>query len=159
MALLFAVSLNTLQARLSIALKPLPKTALWLDRPITIINELVMSLSLSHIFILLAVFAVAWYFFSELKVREIALNAARLHSDKVDVQLLDQSVGVHRVWLKRGRDNRLHIWRNYQFEFTSTGDERYKGHVITLGDWVESVQLPVHRAPTSQSTSNRTSDN
>lgn len=109
-----------------------------------------MSLSLSHIFILLAGFAVAWYFFSELKVREIALNAARLHSDKVDVQLLDQSVGIHRVWLKRGRDNRLHIWRNYQFEFTSTGDERYKGHVITLGEWVEAVQLPVHRTPTQQ---------
>ena len=136
--------------------------ALWLAKPLTPINESVMSLSLSHIFILLTVFALAWYFFSELKVREIALNAARLHSDKMDVQLLDQSVGVHRVWLKRGRDNWLHIWRNYQFEFTSTGDERYKGHVITLGEWVESVQLPVHRAPasqsTSQSTTNRTSD-
>jgi len=132
--------------------------ALWLlAKPLTAINESVMSLSLSHIFILLTVFALAWHFFSELKVREIALNAARLHSDKMDVQLLDQSVGVHRVWLKRGRDNRLHIWRNYQFEFTSTGDERYKGHVITLGEWVESVQLPVHRAPASQSSSQSTS--
>jgi hypothetical protein len=68
----------------------------------------------------------------------------------MSVQLLDQSVGIHRVWLKRGSDNRLYIWRNYQFEFASTGDERYKGHVITLGDLVESVQLDVHKVPVSQ---------
>jgi len=61
--------------------------------------------------------------------------------------LLDQSVGIHRVWLKRDSDNRLRIWRNYQFEFTSTGDERYKGNVITLGEQVETVQLQVHRVP------------
>jgi len=106
-----------------------------------------MTFTLSHIFILLACLAVAMYFFSELHVREIALKAARLHSDELNVQLLDQSVGIHRVWLKRGRDNRLHIWRNYQFEFTSTGDERYKGHVITLGEQVETVQLQVHKVP------------
>jgi hypothetical protein len=106
-----------------------------------------MSLSFSHIFILLAGFAVAMYFFSELHIREIALNAARSHSDELNVQLLDQSVGIHRVWLKRDSDNRLRIWRNYQFEFTSTGDERYKGNVITLGEQVETVQLQVHRVP------------
>jgi len=109
-----------------------------------------MSLSFSHIIILLVGFAVAMYFFSELHVREIALNAARSHSDELNVQLLDQSVGIHRVWFKRGRDNRFHIWRNYQFEFTSTGDERYKGHVITLGEQVETVQLQVHRVPVSK---------
>ena len=109
-----------------------------------------MTLNVSHIFILLVGFAIARYFFSELRVREIALNAARSHSKEMSVQLLDQSVGIHRVWLKRGSDNRLHIWRNYQFEFASTGDERYKGHVITLGDLVESVQLDVHKVPVSQ---------
>lgn len=106
-----------------------------------------MSFTLSQLFILLACLAIAMYFFSELHVREIALKAARQHSDALSVQLLDQSVGIHRVWLKRGRDNRLHIWRNYQFEFTSTGDERYKGHVITLGEQVETVQLQVHKVP------------
>ncbi|MDG1293153.1 MAG: DUF3301 domain-containing protein [Pseudomonadales bacterium] len=114
-----------------------------------------MSLSLSHIIILLACFATAMYFFSELHVREIALNAARSHSDELNVQLLDQSVGIHRVWFKRGSDNRLHIWRNYQFEFTSTGDERYKGHVITLGEQVETVQLQAHRVPINKESINK----
>ena len=110
-----------------------------------------MSFTLSQLFILLACLAIAIYFFSELHVREIALKAARQHSDELSVQLLDQSVGIHRVWLKRGGDNRLHIWRNYQFEFTSTGDERYKGHVITLGEQVETVQLQVHKVPVHSS--------
>lgn len=87
------------------------------------------------------------YFFAELKVREIALAAARKHCEQMAVQLLDQSVGIYRVWLKRGTDGKIHIWRNYQFEFTSTGDERYKGNIITLAGVIESIQLQAHKMP------------
>lgn len=106
-----------------------------------------MTINLTHIFILLAGFCAASYFFGELRVREIALAAARKHCEQMTVQLLDQSVGIHRVWLKRGADNKIHIWRNYQFEFTSTGAERYKGNIITLAGVIESIQLQPHKVP------------
>lgn len=108
-----------------------------------------MTLSLTHILILLSGFGAAIYFLAELRVREIALEAARAHCTKMGVQFLDQSVGSYRVWLKRGKDNKLHIWRSYRFEFTSTGDERYTGNIITLGHLIESIQLQAHKLPAS----------
>jgi hypothetical protein len=106
-----------------------------------------MTLSLTHILILLSGFGAALYFFAELRVREIALESARAHCTKMGVQFLDQSVGSYRVWLKRGKDKKLHIWRSYQFEFASMGDERYTGNIITLGKLVESIQLQAHKLP------------
>ena len=108
-----------------------------------------MTLSVFHIFLLLVGLFIGMYFYAGVAVREIALAAARAHCNEMNVQLLDQSVGIHRVWLKRGDDNKIHIWRNYQFEFTSTGNERYKGHIITLGKVVESTQLQAHKLPGS----------
>ncbi|MBQ77717.1 MAG: hypothetical protein CL692_03945 [Cellvibrionales bacterium] len=106
-----------------------------------------MSLSIYHILFLSLGLLLGWYFFSELKVRELTLQAARKHCQLMQVQLLDQSVGLYRVWFKRGADKRLHWWRNYQFEFTSTGEERYQGFIIVLGNRVESIDLGVHKFP------------
>ena len=110
-----------------------------------------MSLSIYHIIFLSLGLLLAWYFFSELKVRELTLHAARKHCQLMQVQLLDQSVGLYRVWFKRGTDKRLHWWRNYQFEFTSTGEERYQGFIIVLGNRVESIDLGVHKIPDQES--------
>ena len=80
-----------------------------------------------------------------LKTREIALPAARRHCQEMEVQFLDQSVSLGRIWLKRAADNKVRIWRSYQFEFTATGDQRYRGQVVMLGNAVEFVQLEPHR--------------
>ena len=56
-----------------------------------------MSLSIYHIIFLSLGLLLAWYFFSELKVRELTLQAARKHCQLMQVQLLDQSVGLCRV--------------------------------------------------------------
>lgn len=104
-----------------------------------------MTFSFTHVFFLLGLIGGGLYFLAALRVREIALQAARRHCKAMDVQLLDQSVGIHRIWLKRDAAKKIRFWRSYQFEFASTGDERYRGRVVTLGHIVESVQLDPHR--------------
>ncbi len=106
-----------------------------------------MTFNLFHLGLLLLGFAYASYFYSALRVREFALIAARRHCNDMKVQLLDQSVSANKIWLKRDGDGQLHVWRNYQFEFTSTGGERYFGNVITLGKQVIHIQLEAHRLP------------
>lgn len=78
-------------------------------------------------------------------VREIAMDAARRHCEQMDVQWLDGNVALRGLWLKRDRRGNIHFWRSYIFEFSSTGDERYSGRVVLLGEKVESVQLQAHR--------------
>ncbi|HIF54400.1 MAG TPA: DUF3301 domain-containing protein, partial [Methylococcaceae bacterium] len=48
-------------------------------------------------------------------------------------------------WLKRNEQGKFMGWRSYQFEFTSTGEERYHGKVIMLGRQVINIQLDAYR--------------
>lgn len=79
------------------------------------------------------------------KVREIALAHARRECRTMDLQLLDESVALRGLWLRRDPEGRIHLWRRYRFEFTSTGDERYSGEVITLGSRVTGFSVAPHR--------------
>lgn len=79
------------------------------------------------------------------KVREVALARARRECGSLDLQLLDDSVALRALWLRRDPRGRVRLWRRYHFEFTSTGDERYGGQVITLGGQVTGVTLAPHR--------------
>ena len=59
----------------------------------------------------------------------------------MDLFLLDEYVALNGQWLKRDEHGKLKVWRSYQFEFSSTGDERYAGKAIMLGRQVLSIQL------------------
>lgn len=102
-----------------------------------------MTFSSFSLLLLLLLGGIIW--FTELRIREVALGAANKKCSELSLQLLDQNISTHRIWFKQDSQQRWHIWRSYQFEFTSTGDERYAGKVITLGNLVESVELQAHR--------------
>jgi len=87
----------------------------------------------------------AMYWWSAQGVKQIALRAARLHCQEMDVQMLDDCVVLHRFWFKRDASGTMRIWRSYLFEFASTGDARYYGRVILLGRRILAVQLEPHR--------------
>ena len=93
----------------------------------------------------LALAAVASYWWQAHTVRELALTATRAHCQRFDVQLLDETVALRRVRLRRDSGGQLRFERTYQFEFASTGDERYRGWAVMLGRRVISVDLQPHR--------------
>lgn len=78
-------------------------------------------------------------------VKQIALTSTKAYCKKMDVQLLDDGVFLRGFWFKRNARNTVHLWRSYNFEFTTTGDERYGGRIILLGRHVEDIQLDAHR--------------
>lgn len=87
----------------------------------------------------------ALYWSSGMKAREIAFSAVKQYCNKMDLLLLDEYVALQGQWLKRDESGRFKAWRSYQFEFSSTGDERYIGKVIMLGRQVVSIQLAPYR--------------
>lgn len=104
-----------------------------------------MYFDLGHVVLLLmaGVAAGIWWQLRELKER--AYQAAKAHCDQVGVQLLDYNVCDSQWRIVRDRPGRLTLQRSYQFEFTSTGDERYSGRVEMVGQRVITVQLEPHR--------------
>lgn len=78
-------------------------------------------------------------------VRERATGIAKQHCQQMDVQLLDDTVSL--VSLRPHRDKRgnFHIARRYEFEFTATGDFRYRGELTLLGQHLYDLKLEPHR--------------
>lgn len=95
---------------------------------------------------LLAMIALLWW--QNLKMREIALSAVKRYCHKETLQLLDQSVALKGFSFRRdSHSGRLALRRVYRFEFTSTGDERYQGDVVMLGQRIAGIRTDAHRIP------------
>ncbi len=102
-------------------------------------------IELSDLFWLALLIFGGWYWLSAREIKDVALKAAKSYCQEVDVELLDESVVLRGFWFKRNAKGSVQLWRSYLFEFSSTGDDRYKGKVILLGRQIESVQLETHR--------------
>ncbi|MFC1750636.1 DUF3301 domain-containing protein [Pseudomonadota bacterium] len=103
---------------------------------------------LSHLidmFILFLLGFVGVFWWKTQDVKPYALRAAQKRCEEEGLQLLDQSVVLRRARLRRDSRGRMHICRRFVFEFSSTGDERYKGYVETMGTQVVSISLAAHR--------------
>ena len=66
-------------------------------------------------------------------IRELALKLARRHCKKLDIELLDENVAQRGLRLQRDRQGRLCLARDYNFEFTVTGDQRLSGCITLFG--------------------------
>jgi len=90
--------------------------------------------------LVLAVLAVGGlYFFSAIRVRELALQAVSKASRRDNFQWLDQAVHMQRLSLSRDDSGRWRIWRQYRFDYSYDGVERRQGFVIMLGRRVRAV--------------------
>lgn len=66
---------------------------------------------------------------SQEQARALGLRACR----DAGVQLLDDTVALTRVRLRRDARGRLAVYREYHFEFTTTGNSRHGGELALLG--------------------------
>lgn len=97
-------------------------------------------------FLLIVLLLLIGYYWSDsMKTRELTFYFVKNYCQQVDVQLLDEYVALTGLWLKKDEQGKIRIWRSYQFEFTSTGNERYNGIVIMLGRKKISIQLDPYK--------------
>lgn len=83
---------------------------------------------------LAAVALLANHWWRSRHAKSLALHMAWKHCREQELQLLDHSVALERTRLQRGEDGRLQWRRHYQFEFSSTGQERRKGSLVMAGN-------------------------
>src|SRR5687767_14855685 len=77
--------------------------------------------------------AIAWLWLDSLKVREAAVRAAREICRAEGLLLLDDTVSISGIRLRRGEDGSVRLQRSYDFEFSDTGNNRLKGDLVMLG--------------------------
>lgn len=103
--------------------------------------------SLANLFwlILAGLFALYWWQSGVYKGR--ARQLATSHCRELGLQLLDQSMVINGFWPSRNRQGVMVFRRRYQFEFTSTGDQRYQGTLVLMGMQLDSIELETYRLP------------
>lgn len=99
-------------------------------------------MSFSFLIGFLFVVGIALLFWRDsLGAREQAQAASSRACRQSNVQLLDDTVALERLWLRRDHDGRLKWERLYVFEFTDTGHRRQTGSVLLVGWRVEVLQM------------------
>lgn len=91
----------------------------------------------------------AWWWTS-MRAREAATQAARRACRTFDTQLLDDTVALRGLRPRRDSSGALALRRIYRFEFTRSGAERFNGYATLLGRQVLDVHLDAvehERAP------------
>jgi hypothetical protein len=89
--------------------------------------------SFFEITVLLGFVATLAYWLNATRSHELARAAGKRACQEAQVQLLDDTVEVVRVRVRRDAGGRLAFCRIYRFEFTADGDQRHRGQVTIHG--------------------------
>lgn len=90
--------------------------------------------------------AAIWFWHASMAAREHANLAAREACDRLRLVMLDGTVSIMRLWLRRDETGRVRLERTYGFDYTDDGHRRLKGFVVMLGPRVSSVGLAAARS-------------
>ncbi|PIE25043.1 MAG: hypothetical protein CSA60_01675 [Neptuniibacter caesariensis] len=104
-----------------------------------------MYIDLEALFVVTLLIFLCYHWWQSQKVKEVALNYTRRQCKALGLQLLDDNINLRGFWLRRDKNGQVRVWRSFNFEFSSTGDERYSGNIITLGRNVTDLHLQPHR--------------
>lgn len=90
---------------------------------------------------LLAILALTTWWYHVLRLRERATARARRVCEQLGLQLLDDSVALHRLRLN-WRRGPLHVTREYRFDTSLGGNDRRTASITLLGNRIVSASLP-----------------
>ena len=90
---------------------------------------------------LLSIAAIAVWWYHALRRRERAIAHARHLCERHGLQLLDDSVALHRLRMN-WRHGKLHVMREYRFDTSLGGNDRRAASITLLGDRIVSASVP-----------------
>jgi hypothetical protein len=97
---------------------------------------------------LLSLAAIAAWWYHALRLRERAVAHARHLCERHGLQLLDDSVALHRLRMN-WRRGRLHVIREYRFDTSLGGNDRRAASITLFGERIVGASVPQSEAPPS----------
>lgn len=82
---------------------------------------------------LIGIAALAGFWWHSDGVKHRAMEMVSEQCREQGIQLLDQTMVIRSLWPVRDASGAIRLRRRYSFEFTSTGEERYRGTILMLG--------------------------
>ena len=88
-----------------------------------------------------AIAGLIWFWADSARAREQMLKRCRYLCAEMNVQLLDDSVGLAKLALGRGAQGHLQLRRWYAFEYSTEGADRWRGTAELRGRHIESIHM------------------
>lgn len=94
---------------------------------------------------LVVLLALGWFWYESIRAREIGIGAVRAFCVREGLQLLDDTVVCRRMRPARNERGHMSVRRVFEFEYSGSGYDRYRGSVTLLGREIELLDLGAHR--------------
>lgn len=91
--------------------------------------------------LLIGLILLFWFWYSSSKSREAALRIVQQSLQDSQLQLLDGSIYLRKIWPTRNQHGRVSLLRFYNFEYTANGADRYRGLIVMLSNTMEYLQI------------------
>lgn len=96
-------------------------------------------LTFDTLVLLFLVAGALWFWSDSLKTRERVIQTCSRMCAEMDVQFLDQTISVASLRLERSSHGWMQLKRQYRFEFSIDGSDRYQAYATTRGRVLEDV--------------------
>ena len=96
---------------------------------------------MNTILFLIILCLIVWFWQDSLRHRENAIQQCKKTCKEMELQLLDQTVALRSISLKKDLNNTYSLIRRYNFEFSINGVDRYKGFIILDGNNIMHTQF------------------
>ena len=97
-----------------------------------------------QLFVIFVIALLIWFWHDTMQAREQAIALGKRHCQNDGLQLLDETVSLSSLKLRRDADGQMTFRRVYEFEFSDNGDNRRLGSITLLGRHAEAIQLEPH---------------
>lgn len=98
-------------------------------------------LNIETIFLLVAILLVVYIWFESLRLREFVIKHCNHLCQESDLQMLDQTVALISLSLKKTSNGGLALKRKYQFEVSGNGVDRFPGYITLFGSSIIESRL------------------
>ncbi len=90
---------------------------------------------------LFALAILVWFWQNSMRFRDLAIHKCKISCRRMDLQLLDETVALHKISIARNSRRDMTLQRRYHFEFSLSGNDRYEGSITFLGQTVDCILL------------------
>lgn len=92
--------------------------------------------------LLLICLLLAWFWFDGISARDTAIEKGRDLTERVNLQLLDESIACVKIRFARNAKGHMQLQRTYEFDVSANGGDRMHCHLILLGKSLQSWYIP-----------------
>lgn len=86
--------------------------------------------------------ALIWFWLDSRRAHEFAVDICRHLCSQHDVLLLDDTIALHRLKLRRANNGHIQFERSYRFEYSDNPGRRDSGDLVLLG--LRPVEVIIH---------------